>query len=395
MVPVMVPVAQNFPGDSVVVTPDQLKNIMAVAPAAVAEPVLIQEPVVVKEGPVVEVKPEAVIPKEEPAVEVLAKKTVEQNIASVNEAEAIIMAIAPSPAPSLAAIDDTFVLAAEPTPEVAVETVQEPEPTPVAVVEVVQPEQTITVEPTPSPVTEGTPIINVESTPIPATESAQTTQTALSHEQAHQEFLNTWLQLASINLNRPDLLNLIRPIVRTITLAPVTTPAPVVEPVVDVKQDLAPKVTEAVSKTLDVAPIEVTEEVSPSFMQEEVPLEPLPVEEMIDITTLAPMSEQTTLAPEEILAPVEPETLVTEATVQEVSAVTEPVVQVIRQQLRKTIKPTNDFRTNEILTNEITQPARKPFVHPFITARDGFSGFQYNFSHSPRPGTFFFNTVRV
>merc|ERR1719154_1012047 len=80
---------------------------------------------------------------------------------------------------------------------------------------------------TQKPSTTSLPIIQT------TTMSAQTerAQPAAFHESqsylAHREFLNTWLRLASVNLNRPDLLTLLQPVGTTPAPAvAVTTPIP-------------------------------------------------------------------------------------------------------------------------------------------------------------------------
>lgn len=377
-IPVMIPVPQDFVGERIVVSPEDLISIglsgtMVDTSATItgdtgADTVVNEEPEMVVESEVAP-NPEVV---EEP--------------------------LASSSGP-LSEIDNTFVLTTA--------------------------DETITEEPI------AEPIISRVQQPI-TSQVQQSTPNAVPssrfHYSAYNDFLNTWLQLASVNLNRPDLLRLINP--------QPAAPIPVVSNrLVNLQEEQAVAAPESVpsAKSLFVAVEEVE---VPQMVQEDAVAAALPppaVEEdmMTGEFTSEPPAEVTTqdamlfpaetttefltiiekalddmTVPEESALPelgtpesvliaesVAPETIIQENFISDLSPIQDDVT--ISESIPNTVE--------EIVSNSLVEevaiggpPSTSPFLLnaiPRVTSRGRQSGYRYSFSHVPQRGTYFFNSI--
>ncbi|XP_042859852.1 calphotin-like [Penaeus japonicus] len=96
-----------------------------------------------------------------------------------------------------------------------------------------------------------------------AKEAPAKVDSALANQHAYEQFINTWLQQASLTLNRPELLRFLKPIAPP-SVAP--TPAPEVVPAIG--QSVLSAVTEPVKEV-----VVALEEVVPLVAAEETPFE--------------------------------------------------------------------------------------------------------------------------
>ncbi|XP_047481966.1 calphotin-like [Penaeus chinensis] len=95
-----------------------------------------------------------------------------------------------------------------------------------------------------------------------AKEAPSKVDSALANQQAYEQFINTWLQQASLTLNRPDLLKFLKPIAPA-AAAPTPAPAP------------APAIGQSVVPSLAEPKVAVAlEEVVPLVAAGEAPAEP-------------------------------------------------------------------------------------------------------------------------
>ena len=188
--------------------------------------------------------------------------------------------IKPEPIPSLAALDNEHVLTAS--------TTQKPSTSPSSLISDISSTQQISLGNTQDPSVSSTteefiPVNNMETTTVT---NVKSTVSPLQTDtfRAYREFLNTWLHLASINLNRPDILKHIQPAVphhvvqqtqsTTTTLPPSTTTAAL------------STTTPSISTTTPMITLAATSESATNFIQgsaiadkiDEVVIENLPVE---------------------------------------------------------------------------------------------------------------------
>ncbi|XP_063602008.1 skin secretory protein xP2-like [Penaeus indicus] len=97
-----------------------------------------------------------------------------------------------------------------------------------------------------------------------AKEAPAKVDSALANQQAYEQFINTWLQQASLTLNRPDLLKFLKPIAPA---AAAPTPAPAAAPAIG--QSVVPSLAEP-------EVVVALEEVIPLVAAGEAPAEPSP-----------------------------------------------------------------------------------------------------------------------
>jgi len=403
-IPVMVAVPNDFAGDSVVVTSDDLirmglssaQPIEIMPETAQVDEVIVEEiqpeiapveEVIVEEiqpeiAPVEEVIVEEIQPEIDPVEEVveeiqpetypIEEVIVEEIQPEVTPVEEVILEeIQPEVAPDVEIVEEIIPEIVEPTvslsqaDEAFVLTAAAPEPEVIEVMEIIEAADPMPVDNTPIEVI---PVETVQEAIQPV---VSTTINPLDTEtfRAYNNFLNTWLQLASVNLNRPDLLNLLN------------VPAPVVP---------------------QVAPVEITPEVIAEVIREEIIPEVVhePVVAEIQPEQVEVIEPITEVAPEVFVDEIVTEVIPEEVPATEVLPQPEPVTEaapVIKQdtvvfdtqvlpELTPAIIDTNTIAksiTSAAVPNILLRQV------PRISSRGRFSGYTYSFSHVPQRGTYF------
>lgn len=353
-VPVMVPVAQDFKGDSVVVTPQDLPKLGLTNPK-------VQRPTGVEELSTV-------------AADVPVDAVVEEA----------------SAAGPLSAADESFVLTAQPKAAEPIETVVEPvnnnaQPEIVAVEPVPVEETMAVMEPVEmiqEPVEVVQPVDPIRAIVEPIVNPAPVSPFETETYRAYNDFINTWLRLASVNLNRPDILSLVNTPQPQVNIQPQQNfvPAEVIQPVETPVETITEDMFVADPTTETILVEEATAiAVEPQVVTEEsiVP------ESVTEVSEPAPVMQQA----ETVIAVSEP-----------IVAVSEPVVEVsvpVAQEPTPVIaQPTpvqKSFHSAPQSINAI-QPSIFGAV-PRVTSRGRHSGFRYSFQHVPQRGTFFFNSI--
>nr|XP_027232309.1 fibrous sheath CABYR-binding protein-like isoform X2 [Penaeus vannamei] len=115
-----------------------------------------------------------------------------------------------------------------------------------------------------------------------AKEAPAKVDSALANQHAYEQFINTWLQQASLTLNRPELLKFLKPLAPAAAAAP--TPAPEVVPAIG---------QSVVSSLVEPEVAGALEEVIPLAAAEEAPAEPsLPADALVETQDAAPPAEE-------------------------------------------------------------------------------------------------------
>lgn len=387
-VPVFVPVQSDFQGDSVVVSSDDLVNMGLTGTLENTDGTVDQAPAAM----------DNVVPTEDISLAPVADiQTVSQDAVNLEESQAGPLSFA----------DDAFVL-----------TASEAQPEPVDLASPV--DSIIESEVIPQEIPSVEPVVLQTFDPTTTVSPFQT-----ETFNAYNQFINHWLQLASVNLNRPDLLELVNiqptpsvqaqpePQVMEVQKSVVSDAQPeVFEPVETIQagEYPQPEITEiieeipVVEETLpvetvtegvisDLTSMDVTTELP--FAEYEVTTENLGVTEATLVEEVTPAAEPIPEVTFENLQPevVEPAAVVAEtipeATVETIQTeVVEPAAAIVEQ----------DIATNIIPDTPVQVSASAPIpAHfntiPTYTSRGRLSGFRYSFSHVPQRGTFFFNSV--
>lgn len=406
-IPVMVSVPQDFVGDSVVVSSSDLKNL------PISDAIVTAEKSITVEAPV-ELTPiveETVVPEvAEPVQEIVVEE---------------------APIESLVLTDDSFVLT-------------DSEPQAIEKVDVVASEPVAT-----EPEVIDTPIVEEPTIPEPVVpisqivQQAATTTTISPFEtdtfHAYNQFLNTWLQLASVNLNRPDLLRFVNHVPArqpAVTPQEVIEPAPVpveiVEPVVEkIVEPMLPEVAEPIvievvepvaEEIIEPEIIEIVEPVlTPEIVEKaaamEVPEEPVTesiepvVQELVDPEPMFidDVAEEVAVtdAPLDFATEADIVDIVTEAPIVEAEPTVEPVAEVKKVEIFSEPQPTvlpeltpeiinsnaiaKSITSQNVIQNSFAVEQTPTLLQPIprFTSRGRFSGYRYSFAHVPQRGSFF------
>ena len=445
-VPVMVPVPADFKGNQIIVLPEQLTTLglarsLFNSPAPVNEIEKVAFVDVVEDIAAPAVLPIATDVANGDAVENVAAGAIDAITTDVANIDVVEDVLAPVIDVITTDVANEIIHSADTIPSV-----EEPQTSAGSLTAIDDSFVLSTRQETALPQTEATTTTGIDvMNPSLELLKLSTTPKTVSHfhsdtYNAYNDFLNTWLKLASINLRRPDLLSLLNP---NPLRSASTTAAPVIAPVSQnapsesksqllVELEATAPATESIAKSLFIgfgeeeniihgSQVNQEKEIITGFTTENpvevtteeiiLPIDRQPVLEWQEqqANEILPIERQPVLAwqeqqPNEIL-PTDRQPVL-EWQEQQISEVHGQVdvttesnftEEPLTAEIHIPVENTLDTNVNTIIDTPVESPLVPPPVLlnaiPLITSRGRSSGFRYSFSHVPQRGTFFFNSV--